>query len=204
MVKFSGALAEKAFVCFCFSKFSKYWWFQTKQFTRLLEVMILYKQNRDFFINFFFFFFYFLTKLYFGIHAIWICFLWKCIGLAGVSTNLNVCIIIPHNFHRSRLYHSTLWYETCMYTSENNTADEFEWLYWYVWQVISMYHSITWQTCVCPHTYSYMTFISIEWNQPEYWRKKNTCMIDYYWLQCHFFFFSNLYSDKSQCKIHWT
>ena len=31
--------------CHLFAIFSKYWWFQTKRFTRLLEFIKLYKQN---------------------------------------------------------------------------------------------------------------------------------------------------------------
>ena len=41
MLTFSGA--SQIFFFFC--NFSKYWWFQTKRFTRLLEFIKLYKQN---------------------------------------------------------------------------------------------------------------------------------------------------------------
>ena len=51
-----------------FENFSKYWWFQTKQSTRLLEFIKLSKEThcRFFFFSFFFFTIYYLPKLYFG------------------------------------------------------------------------------------------------------------------------------------------
>ena len=44
MVKFSGA-SRKCFVVVVVAIFSKHWWFQTKQFIRLVEFIKLYKLN---------------------------------------------------------------------------------------------------------------------------------------------------------------
>ena len=41
MVRFSGASRK----CYFYAIFSKYWWFQTKWFIGLLELVQLYKQN---------------------------------------------------------------------------------------------------------------------------------------------------------------
>ena len=42
MVEFSGASQK----CYFYAVSSQYWWFQTKRFTGLLELIQLYKQNQ--------------------------------------------------------------------------------------------------------------------------------------------------------------
>ena len=57
MVEFRGHPENVKF----YAIFSEYWWFQTKRFTGLLELVQLYKQNLFFFIHF-----HHLLKLYIG------------------------------------------------------------------------------------------------------------------------------------------